>query len=135
VALTHHERRDGSGYPAGLAGLEIPIAGRIVAVVDVFDAVASKRPYKESLAIDRSLEMVRGKSGTAFDASGVDAFLTVVAEVREIHATFQDRHAGPLVQMVGTRGALSCLFRPSADLFPAQAALESEHPTQPCRPW
>jgi putative two-component system response regulator len=84
VALTHHERRDGSGYLAGLAGLEIPIAGRIVAVVDVFDAVASKRPYKESFSIDRSLAMVRGKSGTAFDASVVNAFFTVVAEVREI---------------------------------------------------
>jgi putative two-component system response regulator len=84
VALTHHERRDKSGYPAGLAGPEIHIAGRLVAVVDVFDAVASKRPYKESFSIDRSLAMVRGKSGTAFDASVVNAFFTVVAEVREI---------------------------------------------------
>jgi putative two-component system response regulator len=133
VALTHHERWDGSGYPAGLAGLEIPLAGRIVAVVDVFDAVASKRPYKESFPLDRSFEIVRGKSGNAFDASVVDAFFCVEADVREIHATFQDRHASPLVEMAGVGRAPSGVLPASADLLPSEPAMESAHLTE-CRP-
>jgi putative two-component system response regulator len=133
VALTHHERWDGSGYPAGLAGLEIPLAGRIVAVVDVFDAVASKRPYKESFSLDRSFEIVRGKSGNAFDASVVDAFFTVEAEIREIHATFQDRHASPLVEMAGVGRAPSDVLPASADLLPPQPAMEPAYLTE-CRP-
>ncbi len=75
VALTHHERWDGTGYPCGLRGEEIPLVGRIVAVADVFDALVSERPYKPAWPIDAArAEIVRG-SGSQFDPKVVEAFL------------------------------------------------------------
>jgi putative two-component system response regulator len=67
VALTHHEKWDGSGYPHGLSGEEIPIEGRIVALADVFDALTSKRPYKEPWTLERTLTHIREQSGRHFD--------------------------------------------------------------------
>ena len=76
IALTHHERWDGSGYPLGLAGEAIPITGRIVAVADVFDALTHGRPYKPAWsAVDAIAEMQR-QSGRRFDPQVLDAFLT-----------------------------------------------------------
>ncbi len=75
IAWTHHERWDGSGYPRGLRGREIPLCGRIVAVSDVYDAITSKRSYKPALSHDEAVrEIVRGR-GTAFDPDVVEAFL------------------------------------------------------------
>jgi putative two-component system response regulator len=71
IALTHHERWDGSGYPAGLAGEEIPISGRIVAVADVFDALVNDRPYKEAWPAPRALAEIRRLSGSHFDPNVV----------------------------------------------------------------
>lgn len=76
-ARHHHEWWDGSGYPDGLAGEQIPLVARITAVADVFDALTSKRPYKDPWPIDRSLEYLKEKSGTHFDPAIVDAFLRV----------------------------------------------------------
>jgi putative two-component system response regulator len=81
VALTHHERFDGSGYPAGLVGDEIPISGRIVAVADVFDALTSDRVYRPRFAMETALEMMREGAGTQFDAGVVDAFFRRLPEV------------------------------------------------------
>lgn len=67
VALTHHEKWDGTGYPFGLKGTAIPIEGRIVALADVFDALASKRPYKEAWSIDETMAYITGQSGIHFD--------------------------------------------------------------------
>ena len=75
VALTHHERWDGGGYPSGLAGEEIPLEGRIVAVADVFDALTSDRPYRRRLEISAALDYLAGERGRGFDPQVVDAFL------------------------------------------------------------
>ncbi|HUW38731.1 MAG TPA: HD domain-containing phosphohydrolase [Rhodocyclaceae bacterium] len=74
IALTHHERFDGSGYPRGLAGEAIPMAGRIVAVADVFDALASERPYKKAWPIARAVDCLEQGRGSHFDPRCVDAF-------------------------------------------------------------
>jgi putative two-component system response regulator len=75
VALYHHEKWDGTGYPYALAGEEIPLEGRIVAVSDVFDALTSDRPYKETWSNDRATGFIVGFSGKHFDPKVVDAFL------------------------------------------------------------
>jgi len=67
IALTHHERWDGGGYPAGLAGEGIPLSGRIVAVCDVFDALTSRRPYKEPWPVARALDEIADQAGRHFD--------------------------------------------------------------------
>jgi putative two-component system response regulator len=77
IALTHHERWDGRGYPNGLVGSAIPIEGRIVAVVDVFDALTSERPYKEAWTPEQARQAIVEGSGTQFDPEVVDAFLRV----------------------------------------------------------
>ena len=80
IARTHHERWDGSGYPAGLAGEDIPLVGRICAVADVFDALTSPRPYKHAWTVDDALDEIAAQSGRHFDPrlaallpGGVDA--------------------------------------------------------------
>ena len=74
IALTHHERWDGGGYPNGLAGEEIPLAGRIVAVADVFDALTHERPYKEAWPVGQAVEEIVGQAGRQFDPRLVEAF-------------------------------------------------------------
>jgi putative two-component system response regulator len=74
IARTHHERWDGSGYPAGLAGEEIPLIGRVVAICDVFDALLSVRPYKDAWTLDDALAEIRAQSGRHFDPSLVEPF-------------------------------------------------------------
>ncbi len=75
IALTHHERWDGSGYPNGLAGDDIPITGRIVALADVFDALTHPRPYKAAWSIDATLSEIRSLEGRQFDPEVVSAFM------------------------------------------------------------
>jgi putative two-component system response regulator len=74
VALSHHERWDGSGYPFGLAGEQIPLSGRIVALADVYDALTSKRVYKEAFPHARAVAIIRSESGKQFDPMLVEAF-------------------------------------------------------------
>jgi len=78
IARTHHERWNGSGYPAGLSGEDIPIAGRIVAVADSFDAVTHRRPYKAAWAVEDGWWEIARKAGTDFDPGVVDAFTKVL---------------------------------------------------------
>jgi len=78
VALTHHERWDGTGYPHGLSGEEIPLAGRIVAVADVFDALVSERPYKSAWTSDAALAEIARGSGSQFDPEVIEAFLDLM---------------------------------------------------------
>lgn len=75
IAMTHHERWDGKGYPLGLAGEDIPIEGRITAVADVFDALSSKRSYKDAFPLQKCFEIIEEGSGTQFDPQVVNAFL------------------------------------------------------------
>ena len=78
IARTHHERWDGSGYPAGLAGEAIPLAGRICAICDVYDALVSARPYKSAWAFEDALDEIRALSGSHFDPRLVELFLGLV---------------------------------------------------------
>jgi len=87
IALTHHEWWDGSGYPAGLRGDDIPVAGRIVALVDVFDALTHERPYKDPWPFEQSMAEVRRLRGSQFDPVVEDAFEAVVAEIYDSAAT------------------------------------------------
>ena len=84
IALTHHERWDGSGYPNGLSGEEIPIEGRIVAVADVFDALLSDRVYRPAMPLERALEVMREGRGTHFDPAVDDALLDNLDEVLSV---------------------------------------------------
>ena len=84
IALTHHERWDGAGYPKGLKGEEISLAGRIVAVADVFEAVTSKRPYKEAFPVEKAFEIIKEGRGTHFDPRVVDAFFEIKDEILKI---------------------------------------------------
>jgi CHASE2 domain-containing sensor protein len=81
IALTHHEHWDGNGYPHGLRGEEIPLAGRICAICDVFDALLSARPYKEPWPFDRAIATIEELSGTQFDPGLVSAFLPIAADL------------------------------------------------------
>lgn len=84
VALTHHEKWDGSGYPRGLKGLEIPIEGRITAVADVFDALSSERPYKKAMSLEKSCQILHEGRDTHFDGRILDAFFARIAEVAAV---------------------------------------------------
>jgi putative two-component system response regulator len=90
IAHTHHEKFDGSGYPRGLAGEQIPLFGRIVAVADVFDALTSARPYKAAWSLERALQLLVEGRGNHFDPACVDAFMAAWDEVLEIRQRFQD---------------------------------------------
>ena len=83
IPYAHHERWDGSGYPRGLKGEEIPFAARIFAVVDVFDALTNDRPYREAWSVQRTLEHIRAQAGTHFDPDVVDAFLAILDDAPE----------------------------------------------------
>jgi putative two-component system response regulator len=78
IALTHHERFDGLGYPQGLAGDEIPVAGRIAAVADVYDALTSRRVYRDALPSEEATALMVAGSGSQFDPAVLDAFLHAV---------------------------------------------------------
>ena len=80
IALSHHERFDGNGYPNRVQGDDIPLAGRICAVADVFDAVTSQRPYKEPWTREEAVALIQREQGRQFDPDVVDAFLSVIAE-------------------------------------------------------
>jgi putative two-component system response regulator len=103
IALTHHEKWNGSGYPGGLKGADIPLAGRITAIADVFDALTSKRPYKEPFSLDKSFSIIREERGRHFDPDVVDAFLTIENGIVSIKDRYKDLQESPLVQMAGNR--------------------------------
>jgi len=90
IALTHHERYNGAGYPNGLKGEEIPIAGRITALADVFDAMSSKRCYKEAFGDEIILPEIRQQSGQQFDPALVKIFFENWEEVRRIREEYRD---------------------------------------------
>lgn len=91
IALTHHEKWDGSGYPKGLKGDKIPLVGRITALADVFDALISRRPYKEAYPLDQSLDIIRKSMGSHFDPDAVRAFFSAEEEIRDISRRFSEK--------------------------------------------
>jgi len=90
IALTHHERFDGSGYPAGLKGQDIPLCGRIMAVADVYDALTSKRVYKPAFDHLVASSIIRDGSGHHFDPVLVEIFHTLEFQFSKTRATFND---------------------------------------------
>ncbi len=90
IALGHHEKYDGSGYPNGLHGEDIPIVARIVAVSDVFDALVSVRPYKHGWSFEEAFAYLEAQKGKHFDPRCVEAFVSAGEKVREILTQFGD---------------------------------------------
>jgi putative two-component system response regulator len=90
VAMSHHERWDGAGYPRGLAGETIPLEGRIVALADVYDALSSKRPYKEAFPEEDMVATLKCEAGRHFDPAVHAAFERVAETFREIRHTYTD---------------------------------------------
>jgi cyclic di-GMP phosphodiesterase len=92
IALTHHERWDGTGYPLGLKGNDIPLAGRITAVADVFDALSSKRCYKNAFPLDECFDIMEKERGEHFDPAVLDAFKKVRDQIVSVQLRFADEH-------------------------------------------
>lgn len=90
IALTHHERWDGTGYPQGLKGEQIPVFGRIVAIADVFDALMNKRPYKPAFSASQSLATMAEERGKAFDPALLDAFFQAQFEILRVMDLYAD---------------------------------------------
>lgn len=90
IATYHHEKWDGSGYPHGLKGKDIPVSARIIAIADVFDALTSKRPYKEAWSEQKALQLIKDEAGSHFDPDLVDKFMLCMPRVREIQQKFDD---------------------------------------------
>jgi response regulator RpfG family c-di-GMP phosphodiesterase len=90
IAITHHERWDGEGYPHQLAGEAIPIAGRITALVDVFDALGSRRSYKEPWPVEAILDHIRKERGGQFDPTLVDLLINNAEKFQALRAKFPD---------------------------------------------
>lgn len=90
IALSHHEKWDGSGYPNGLKGDEIPLEGRIVALADVFDALSSKRCYKDAMPIEKVKEIIREGSGKHFDPGVVSAFFDGLNEIIKVYEEYKE---------------------------------------------
>ena len=104
IALTHHERWDGGGYPYQLEGEAIPVEGRIVALADVFDALTSERPYKAAFEVDHALALMTDERGRHFDPALLDAFLELVDKIVAPTATLGEP---------GTTASQSPLFAPA----------------------
>ena len=92
IALCHHEWWNGEGYPHGTSMQEIPLAARIVAIADVYDALASRRVYKKSFSHEQCVEEIRSKAGTHFDPNIVEVFDSISEQFADIAARFVDRH-------------------------------------------
>ena len=90
IAFSHHEHWDGRGYPSGIAGEEIPLAARIVAITDVYEALSTRRIYKEALPHDECMAFVRDHAGTQFDPDLVDVFLSMEPQIRRIAQEFSN---------------------------------------------
>jgi HD-GYP domain-containing protein (c-di-GMP phosphodiesterase class II) len=90
IALFHHERWDGTGYPRGVAGEQIPLSARIVSIADVYDALASRRPYKEPFSHEECVRLIREGAGSQFDPELVRVFLQTESEFRDIATRLAD---------------------------------------------
>lgn len=99
IALSHHEKWDGSGYPKGLKGTEIPVPGHITAVADVFDALTTERPYKKAFSLEKSFGIIEKSSGTHFNPEIVDIFFAIKDEILSIKETYKDEKESLLFKM------------------------------------
>jgi putative two-component system response regulator len=97
IALTHHEKWDGSGYPNGLKGEDIPVYARIVAIADTFDALTTVRPYKQAWLVADAIDLLKKEAGSHFDPELVDKFLSIMPQIIEI----KDKYAEITVEHLG----------------------------------
>jgi putative two-component system response regulator len=110
IAYSHQEKWDGSGYPEGLAGAEIPLSARLMAVADVYDALISRRVYKEGMPHEKAVGIIIEGKGSHFDPDMVDAFVELQEEFRAIAQRFGDsdtdmaRKKEQLDRLAGTEG-------------------------------
>ena len=93
IAATHHEKYDETGYPNGLKGKDISIAGRIVPICDVFDALTSVRPYKKAWTVEDAIELLKREKSKHFDPDLVDKFVSILPEILEIRARYSETSA------------------------------------------
>ncbi len=91
-AISHHEKWDGSGYPNGLAGEDIPISGRLMAIVDVYDAIISRRPYKEAFTHTTACDIIAKDSGKHFDPELVRVFLNIAPQFKQVSGDYEYKH-------------------------------------------
>jgi putative two-component system response regulator len=107
IAMTHHEKWNGSGYPYGLKGRKIPLVGRITAIADVFDALTSDRPYKKAFSIEKSNQIILQERGKHFDPDVVDAFFEVQDAILQIKESYQEDQESLLLYMSRISGDYS----------------------------
>ncbi len=99
IALTHHERWDGSGYPHGIKGEAIPLHGRIVAICDVFDALTSERPYKKAWSVSETIDFMKQQSQKHFDPTLLRNFMDILPEILKIKTKYAEPHSSsPLLE-------------------------------------
>lgn len=116
IALTHHEKWDGSGYPNGLKGSKIPLAGQIIALADVFDALTSKRPYKEAFSVEKAFGIIEEERWYHFNPKLVNAFFQIKDEILNIKEKYKsDNGKSPLF-------CLENMFRNSTKINPQMAS-------------
>lgn len=95
IALTHHERVDGTGYPHGLFGSEIPLSGRIAAIADVFDALTTERPYRAAWSVEGAVEFMASERGIHFNHELLDRFFTALPEILDVKQQYADPATEP----------------------------------------
>jgi len=121
IAFTHHERWDGAGYPEGRVGTGIPLAARIVALADVYDALTSKRVYKDAMSHETAIAIIKEGTATQFDPDVVQAFLAIEDQFERVHANHQDSEDLAVEPLASTH------FAPAGDteavLAPQRAAV------------
>lgn len=112
IAATHHEKWDGTGYPRGLRGQEIPLSGRIMAVADIYDALISRRCYKEPFPHNVATGMMRDLRETTFDPAVLDAFFRIEAEIQDIASRYRDEEeVGPDGQPLSESAKVQLVLR------------------------
>jgi putative two-component system response regulator len=99
IALTHHEKWDGTGYPNGHRGKDIPLVGRITALADVFDALTSKRPYKKAFSTEKAFRIIEEGRASHFDPGVVDAFFDIKGEILEIKKRYRDNRKSLFIDL------------------------------------
>lgn len=104
IALTHHENWDGSGYPQGLKGKDIPLSGRLMALADVYDALISKRVYKSAFTQEKAEAIILEDTGKKFDPDVVEAFQATIGEFKEIAIEYSDKKSEHLMEAIDKSG-------------------------------